>query len=278
MKSLVMNLNQISRRNNVVFPLQRIGFLLPLPAQGLRTFTNKLELCLRLASDASCAIDVIDGVEYSTPYPHVVLKLPDSVHSYEVTAPREAVYLQYAPEQESAMRNAGLFNTPRIWPVVLTPEIYAQLHNLYRMVQLSARPGIIEQIDLAAMSLFEYMIVQDPCRSPVPEDIAERIGKITTYFHLHFAEDIDLDSLILRNGFSRRSFFRYWRKLHPAGPANYLCELRIRHAADLLLETALPVNSIAREVNLRNIFYFSRQFRRYYGMTPLDYRKRNLSR
>ena len=33
----------------------------------------------------------------------VVLKLPDSVHSYEVEGKREAVYLQYPPELEHAV-------------------------------------------------------------------------------------------------------------------------------------------------------------------------------
>lgn len=273
MQTLIMNLNQIPRGSHAVFPLQRIGFLFPIRTQARMTFTNKLELCLRLASDAPYAVDEIDGTVYRTPFPHVVLKLPGSVHSYEIDSPREAVYLQYAPELEGAMRSAKLLNTPRVWQVVLTPEIYTQIYNLHRMLRNPANPGVIEQIDLAAMSLFEHLIVQDPVRNPLPEEIAERIGRITTCFHLHFMEEIDLDELILRNGFSRRTFFRYWKKTHSRGPANYLCELRIRHAAELLLETALPVSEIAQKVNLKNIFYFSRQFRRFYGMTPMEYRR-----
>ena len=130
MRTLVMNIGQIPRKTKVVFPVQRIGFLIPHHKQERRTFTNKLELCLRLFSDTSCAIDEIDGKLYRTPYPHVVLKLPDSVHSYEVEGKREAVYLQYPPELEHAMREAGLFNTPRIWRVDVTPEIRSQLTRL----------------------------------------------------------------------------------------------------------------------------------------------------
>ena len=273
MQTLIMNLNQIPRGSHAVFPLQRIGFLFPIRPQARMTFTSKLELCLRLASDAPYAVDEIDGIRYRTPFPHVVLKLPGSVHTYEIDSPREAVYLQYPPDLEQAMRAAELLNTPRVWQVVLTPEIYTQIYNLHRMLRYPANPGVIEQIDLAAMSLFEHLIVQDPVRNPLPEEIAERIGRITTCFHLHFMEEIDLDKLIQRNGFSRRTFFRYWRRTHSSGPASYLCELRIRHAAELLLETSLPVSEIALKVNLRNIFYFSRQFRRYYGMTPIEYRR-----
>ena len=81
MQTLIMNLNQLHRRSHPVFPLQRIGFLLPIRSQARMTFVNKLELCLRLAADAPCAVDEIDGIEYRTPFPHVVLKLPGSVPS-----------------------------------------------------------------------------------------------------------------------------------------------------------------------------------------------------
>ena len=70
-------------------------------------------------------------------------------------ARRDAIYLQYAPELETAMREAGLLNTPRVWQVTITPEILAQIHHLHEMLPNSAQPGVIEQIDLAAMSLFE---------------------------------------------------------------------------------------------------------------------------
>lgn len=273
MKSCIMNVEQIPRRSRAVFPLRRIGFHFPIQSQERRSYTNKLELCLRLSSDSSCAIDEIDGIRFETPFPHVILKLPDSVHTYAVEARRDAVYLQYAPELETAMREAGLLNTPRVWQVTITPEILAQIHRLHEMLPNSAQPGVIEQIDLAAMSLFEYLIAQDPVRNPVQEEVAERIGRITTWFHLHFTEEIELDMLLRKHGFSRRSFFRYWQRIHSVGPADYIRELRVRHAAELLIETSLPVNSIAMRVNLRNFCYFSRLFRRYYGVTPLQYRR-----
>lgn len=273
MKSCIMNVEQIPRRSRAVFPLRRIGFLFPIQSQERRSYTNKLELCLRLSSDSSRAVDEIDGIRFETPFPHVVLKLPDSVHTYAIDARRDAIYLQYAPELEEPMREAGLLNTPRVWQVTISPEILAQIHRLHEMLPDSAQPGMIEQIDLAAMSLFEYLIAQDPVRNPVQEEVAERIGQITTWFHLHFTEEIELDALLRKHGFSRRTFFRYWRRIHSIGPADYIRELRVRHAAELLIETGLPVNSIAMRVNLRNFCYFSRLFRRYYGVTPIQYRR-----
>ncbi|MBN2640260.1 MAG: hypothetical protein JXR78_01265, partial [Victivallales bacterium] len=86
------------------------------------TYTNKLEFCLRYSSSEEYAVDLIDGKEYRTPYPHVIMKLPDKVHSYSINAPRDAVYFQYPPELEGEMRAAGLLEPPLCWQVEMSPE------------------------------------------------------------------------------------------------------------------------------------------------------------
>ena len=48
----------------------------------------------------------------------------------------------------------------------------------------------------------------------------------------------------------------------------------MQYAAELLAETSLPVAAIAQKVNISNIFYFARVFRRSLGMTPNEYRKK----
>ena len=272
MKTLFTNVNQIKRRYSTVQPLSRIGFLFPCRPQEVSTFTNKLELCLRLSSGTSCAEDIIDGAVYRTPFPHVVLKLPDSIHTYGVETGREAVYLQYPPEQEEALRKAGLLDKPRIWPVCITPEIRTQLHRLRELLDRLLEPGAIDRIDLAAMELFEMLVEQDGERGALSGELEARIGRIATYFHLHFTEEIDMERLLKENSFSRRSFFRCWSRLHESGPAEYIRELRLNHAAGLLAETTLPVDEIARRVNFCNSSYLIRLFRARFGTTPLRYR------
>lgn len=272
MKTLFTNVNQIKRRYSTVLPLSRIGFLFPCRPQKVSTFTNKLELCLRLSSGTSCAEDIIDGVAYRTPFPHVVLKLPDSIHTYDVETGREAVYLQYPPEQEEALRKAGLLDKPRIWPVCITPEIRTQLHRLRELLDRLLEPGAIDRIDLAAMELFEMLVEQDGERGALSGELEARIGRIATYFHLHFTEEIDMERLLKENSFSRRNFFRCWSRLHESGPAEYIRELRLNHAAGLLAETTLPIDEIARRVNFCNSSYLIRLFRARFGTTPLRYR------
>ena len=52
----------------------------------------------------------------------------------------------------------------------------------------------------------------------------------------------------------------------------------MQYAAELLAETSLSVAESAQKVNISNIFYFARVFRRSLGMTPNEYRKNSRSR
>ncbi len=275
MKPVIANLKNIPRRFQVGFPVSRIGYRMPGLIQGRRVFSDKLEFCLRLTSaDGSPARDELDGVSYVTPFPHVLLKLPHSEHVYEVETEREAVYVQYSPELEAAMRKAGLFEMPRIWPVRLTPEIRSLLQKIRDDIDRLLEPGVIDQIDLLAMQLVQELIGQDSRRDEVPRELRQKIDRIATYFHLHFAEDFDLDKLLRSHGLSRRTFQRYWVKFHELPPTEYLRELKLQHVRTQLAESSLPVHAIAREANFRYSYYMCRLFRERFGMTPLQYRRR----
>jgi two-component system response regulator YesN len=55
--------------------------------------------------------------------------------------------------------------------------------------------------------------------------------------------------------------------------SKYIISLRMKHAAELLQSTQLPVADIAENCGFNNLSYFMRMFKRYYGRTPTEYRK-----
>ena len=55
-------------------------------------------------------------------------------------------------------------------------------------------------------------------------------------------------------------------------PYRYLMDVRLERAARLLVETDLPVATVATRVGFRDASYFARQFRRCTGLSPRQYR------
>ena len=64
-----------------------------------------------------------------------------------------------------------------------------------------------------------------------------------------------------------------FKKVTGYSPIDYLLHVRLNRAAELLLKTASPVSEIAAECGFSDSNYFSRQFRKNYGLSPRDYRR-----
>ena len=58
-------------------------------------------------------------------------------------------------------------------------------------------------------------------------------------------------------------------------PMVYLRNLRLRHAAELLLHSDLGLQEIAEMSGFSRMPYFHRAFRSCYGTSPGEYRKNN---
>jgi AraC-like DNA-binding protein len=67
-------------------------------------------------------------------------------------------------------------------------------------------------------------------------------------------------------------FCHLFKTITGVPPAKYLKTLRMQQAAMLLTTTFLSVKEIVRRVGLTDESHFVRDFKRFYGMTPSEYR------
>ena len=59
-------------------------------------------------------------------------------------------------------------------------------------------------------------------------------------------------------------------------PINYLIKIRLEKAKDILLKDVnSSIKNIANQVGYEDAYHFSKLFKKYYGISPLHYRKRN---
>ena len=54
----------------------------------------------------------------------------------------------------------------------------------------------------------------------------------------------------------------------------YVIQFRLRKAAELLQHSTLPVLEIAAQSGFNNLTNFNRQYKKYYQLTPSQYRKK----
>ena len=87
-----------------------------------------------------------------------------------------------------------------------------------------------------------------------------------------YATDLHVDSVARTIGTSRRQLQRVLDQVGGVTFRKMLTEVRMRNARRLLLETADPVNLVARRVGYSQPAQFAKTFRRYFGDVPSTYR------
>ncbi|MDD5707783.1 MAG: AraC family transcriptional regulator [Kiritimatiellae bacterium] len=74
-------------------------------------------------------------------------------------------------------------------------------------------------------------------------------------------------------GCSVSHFSRTFKRVTGRSPETFIVQSRQARAERLLRETALPVGEIAEAIGYRDVCFFSRQFRQFHGLSPLQYRR-----
>jgi transcriptional regulator GlxA family with amidase domain len=68
-----------------------------------------------------------------------------------------------------------------------------------------------------------------------------------------------------------------FRKATGRSPIQYLRNIRIRHAEQLLRTTFLSIKEVAFRSGISDVSHFVRDFKRLYGFTPTEFRSRQAS-
>jgi len=90
----------------------------------------------------------------------------------------------------------------------------------------------------------------------------------------YHAEKIDLEKMAAEAFVSRFHYIRLFQRVYGVTPRQYLRDLRISKAKDLL-KRGLPVTRVCFDVGYESLPTFSSTFKRGTGYSPSDYQKRN---
>lgn len=77
-----------------------------------------------------------------------------------------------------------------------------------------------------------------------------------------------------RFGISETSLKNYFRGVYGCGYAEFQNEMRMRRAAELLGGERQTISAIGTMVGFSNQSAFARAFHEYFGVTPVEYRRR----
>ncbi len=239
---------------------------------------NKLtmiHLCFVLAEEDEEILE-LDGVRrFDSNPPFMRVTYPGMIARHLRSSRRNELYFAYDASCLQLFKEFGFHDCN----FKLTERFSGLLAEVEKLLPHSLSPGIADRLDrLAVMLGLEAMLSALEMPEMTLDSGTERIRQVEKFFQFHFAENFDLRDILPRFGMSLRTFYREWKTVFPESPAEYLLNLRMQEARQLLRTTSLRIYEVADACGYPNVIYFSRVFVKSNGMTPQAYRKLHLNK
>lgn len=118
-----------------------------------------------------------------------------------------------------------------------------------------------------AQFIFDYRVKDQTIKS------IEMIDQLKQYIGNHLKEDLSLTKLSSIVYLNASYLSRFFKQMTGVNVSEFILELRMEKAMELIKETDLKIQEVADEVGIGSSAYFIRLFKNRTKMTPMEYRE-----
>lgn len=167
--------------------------------------------------------------------------------------------------------------------VVDFPAKIRELHEPMKNIDILISRGLTSYKDYYLESLRIQTFLQTlvinlleryPWGNPEQAGNIERIEPAIQYINTCFTEQIRLEQLAELCCMSPNYFHKIFSNTLQTTPANYISLLRMNTALQLLTGNNSTIKEVAYKLGFNDDAYFSRAFKKQYGITPGEYKKK----
>lgn len=154
-----------------------------------------------------------------------------------------------------------------------------ELTELFEKIIIELRLDRFQRMEMAEAFLRQLLITISRLKNiAMKEGLAYHsiFDEVINQFHHEYRTAINIAECAGQRHISCSWFIREFRKYTGYSPKQYITNLRLQHAKELLNNHSLSVSDIASLVGYEDQLYFSRIFRKYTGLSPSDYRTTKL--
>lgn len=119
--------------------------------------------------------------------------------------------------------------------------------------------------------IYELLTMFQQMTASVRNRTVDFIFRARSYIDAHYAQPISLERLAESLHVTTSYFSTAFRKYVGRSPQRYLIDVRLEHAAELLVHERCGVGEAALQSGYTDIYTFSRMFKKKYGLSPTAY-------
>lgn len=101
----------------------------------------------------------------------------------------------------------------------------------------------------------------------------EQLRGLIDRIHHHYQDPLSIEEMADYMGYSKTHFMALFKQYTGTSCMEFVIQVRLRAACNLLVNSSKPILDIAQEVGFNNLSNFNRQFKHYYHLTPTQYRQ-----
>jgi len=154
----------------------------------------------------------------------------------------------------------------------------SELINLFISEYRSGQPGsslFLESLSVQAAVLLLRESCTN-CAKPAYQYTEYRdnkcISKVIDYIYENYRNNISLTDLASETNYSPYHLLRLFKQMTGKTPFEFLLDLKIDMAKNMLLNTDYPMSNICDSCGFGSLSYFSQAFKKKTGFTPTQYR------
>lgn len=179
------------------------------------------------------------------------------------TAPQLAESAGFAPGR--AVIRSGKHRAPA--------EHCRSIYETFRARSRSAALKAAGHLHLLLAALQEQGAAESPFPLRPDSRSEELVRRVIGYLSAQYAEPVTIEGMAETLGYNRAYLSRLFKAHTGLSPATFLAKLRADQGRRLLRERPeLSVEHVASSAGFQDALYFSKQFRRWYGQSPTEYR------
>ncbi|WP_302852474.1 AraC family transcriptional regulator [uncultured Streptococcus sp.] len=141
--------------------------------------------------------------------------------------------------------------------------------NKDRHFELSLKSKINEFLYLL---FYHHYVVQKTTDDAYRKN--EQIRQLIDHINHNYQKNLSIDYLSHFMGYSKSHFMTLFKQQTGVSCTEFVIQVRLNKASELLINTSHSILDIATDVGFNNLSNFNRQFKRYYQLTPSQYRKK----
>jgi AraC family transcriptional regulator, transcriptional activator for feuABC-ybbA operon len=187
----------------------------------------------------------------------------------------------YLKDKSQNGQNWSSVDDPGLLPFPSTMEIsnYDRLEELY--IQLTKTYHEKEIGYSMKLSILCQQLIYEVCRErffPLDRKAnMKRLDKAVAYIERHYTEKIRTSDLSECISLSESNMIKLFKNNFGKTPVEYINQVRVNRAKELLLYSHKSVKEIAFETGFNDEFYFSRVFKKMEGKSPRSFKQQMLS-